>query len=59
MGDYVRRCVVGDRCRCGHVGHINGHGLCLAKGCFCLIFRPFTDDGVPSPTDGTTGPTPT
>lgn len=28
-------------CHCRHAKgtHINGGGLCLAKDCFCLIFR--------------------
>ena len=30
------------KCYCGHVRHMgkNKDGLCLAKGCFCLIYRP-------------------
>ena len=30
-----------EKCYCGHAQgtHVNACGLCLAKRCFCLIFR--------------------
>lgn len=43
-------------CYCGHVRH-NGVGLCLAKRCFCLIYRPKpTGQGVQAPAGGKAPP---